>query len=269
MRNLNQLKRAWLEVESRGLGRTERYCLDGFERVVIGRGVVATLRMPGALYGRMHAALSLVAGRWQVADLGSAGGTFINNVRIHTARWLDSGDVFWMNGGERFQFVEEAIDPRRAAHFQRLAESDDGDGAWLVLADTLQELGDETGKKMVTALEDLALPLGFLGPLRSDGAVTFSCRFGFIRTLTLRNLGLARTLGLGVFPAVLRQPGVALLRVLEVDLTSFDELPLPVLAAALRDDGPPSLRVLRLLGVFGAPPRHLFPPGLEVEWAPI
>ncbi|MBS1148448.1 MAG: Inner rane component of cytoplasmic domain [Myxococcaceae bacterium] len=264
------MKRAWLEIDNAKTGRADRFCLDGFARVVIGSATFATLRLTthGA-YSPQHFALSRLEGRWQVADLHSATGLFMNQARMRTARWLDSGDKFYVMPQEQFRFTEEPVDPRWEAHAARLAHGDDSEGAWLVFADALQELGDETGQRMVAAGEDPALPLGFLERMRGDGTVTFTCRFGFLRTLTLRNVGLARELNAEVIDAVLAQPVARLLRHLEVDVPSFEDVPLETLAAAIVRAAPPSLRVVRLLGVFGAPPRGLFPPALQVEWAPI
>jgi len=263
------VKRAWLEVDVARTGRTDRYCLEGFDRVVVGRAPEATLRMSSPLLARQHFAFTRVGGRWQVADLGSPAGIFMNGQRVNTARWLDPGDKVTPGGGETFRFVEEPISPQWLAHAQRLAVSDDSDPAWLVFADALQDLGDDTGRRMVTAGDAPVLPLGFLDRMRTDGTVGFSCRYGFIRVLTVRNAGLARELGLKVFDAILLNPLARLLTVLELDVTSFADEPLEKLAAAVMNAAPPSLKTVRLLGVFGAPPRNLFPQPITVEWAPI
>lgn len=239
---------------------------------MIGRAQHAVLRTHNQ-FVRHHFLLRKLEGRWQVAALSSAGGVFMNRMPMKTARWLDSGDVFYVSDDEPFRFTEEELDPRWEAHALRLAQSDDSDAAWLVFSDAIQELGDETGKKMLSAGEDPVLPLGFLDRLRSDGAVTFACRFGFIRSLALRQVGVALELRLDgkpmVIEGVLRHPLARQLRVLELDVPSFDEMPLELLAACIVDAAPPSLKVVRLLGVIGAPPRQLFPSSLQVEWAPI
>jgi hypothetical protein len=263
------VKRSWLDVDNAKTGRTERFCLDGFARIVVGRGPFVTLRVVAPVYARQHFTLTKVGERWQVADLGGAGGLLMNKMKILSARWLDSGDAFSVGPNETFRFVEEPLDPRWEALALQLAQSDDSDMAWLVFSDAIQELGDETGKRMPSAGEDPALPLGFLDRMRADGTVSFSCRFGFVRTLTLRNAGLANELHAHVLDAVLAQPVARLLRVLEVDVPSFEDVPLEVLAAAILRTAPPSLRVVRLLGMIGAPPKGLFPPSLQVEWAPI
>lgn len=262
------MKRTWLEVERLPLGRPERFCLDGFERVVIGRAAHVALRRPFSNYSREHAALTRLDGRWQVADLGSSGGTFMNKARIATARWLDPGDVFQMNGSEQFRFLEEAVDPRFEAQAKQLADGDDSDAAWLVFADALQERGDETGKRMVADPTLPALPLGFLERMKADDTVLFELRHGFVRRLTLRNRGLAQDLGPSVVPAILAQPIVQFVRELELDLTTFSSSALQPLSDAVQAHAPASLKVLRLLGVFG-PPLRTAPARYAVEWAPI
>jgi hypothetical protein len=264
------VKRSWLDVDNAKTGRVDRYCLDGFARVLIGSAPFVTLRMTtGGWYSPQHAAISRMNGRWQLSDLGSANGLFMNQALMKTARWLDPGDAFYVNPNEKFRLVEETLDPRWEAHALRVAQSDDSNGAWHVFSDALQELGDETGHRMISAPDSAALPLGFLDRMRSDGTVNFDCHFGFIRSLTIRNAGLARGLQARVIDAVLAQPAAALLRVLEVDVPSFDDVALDSLAAAIVRAMPPSLRVVRLLGVFGAPPLRLFPESVQVEWAPI
>ena len=267
------MKRSWLDVDNAKSGRKDRYCLDGFPRVVLGSSPHATLTLvshtPEGGYSPLHAALTRLEGRWQLADLGSTKGLFMNKAQMKTARWLDSGDVFYVVPTERLTFTEEPVDPRIQAHVRRLALSEDTDADWLVFSDALQELGDETGKQMLSAREEVVPPLGFLYRMRTDGTVAFSCRYGFIRTLTLRNVGLAQDLRAQVVDAVLAQPAVCLLRELELDMTSFDEVPLDALAAAITRAAPPSLRVVRLLGMIGAPPKKLFPASIHVEWAPI
>lgn len=267
------MKRSWLDVDNSRSGRKDRYCLDGFPRVVLGSSPHATLPLvshsPEGWYSPLHAALTRLDGRWQLADLGSTKGVFMNKAQMKSARWLDSGDVFYVVPTERLTFTEEPIDPRVLAHVLRLALSPDAEADWLVFSDALQELGDDTGKKMLSARDDVVPPLGFLYRMRTDGTVRFSCRYGFIHTLTLRNVGLAQELRTQVIDAVLAQPAVCLLRELELDMTSFDEVPLDVLAAAVVRAAPPSLRVVRLLGMIGSPPKRLFPPSIHVEWAPI
>lgn len=264
------MKRTWLDVDNARSGRKDRYCLDGFSRIVIGSAPFVALRMTThGLYSRQHASLTRLNGRWQLADLGGANGLYMNQAQMKTARWLDSGDAFYVNEHEKFRFLEEPVDPRWDAHALRLAHSDDSEAAWAVFSDALQELGDDTGKRMVSARENPVLPLGFLDRMRGDGTIAFGCQYGFIRTLRLRNIGLARELHAEVFDAVLGQPVARLLRALEVDVQSFDDLSLDVLAAAIIRAAPASLRVVRMLGVIGPPAKNPFPASLQVEWAPI
>lgn len=250
------------------LGRPDRFCLDGFERVVIGRNPHVELRRPYGTYSRMHAALTKLDGRWQLADLGSSGGTYMNKKRIPAPVWLDPGDVFQMNGDEMFRYLEETVDPRWEAQARKVADGGDTDAEWLVFADALQDLGDPIGRDMMTAGAEPVLPLGFLDRMRSDDTVQFTCRYGFVRSLTLRNRGLALELQDKVVPAILAQPVVQLIRALEVDLTTFSEGRLMALLNAVRASAPPSLRRVSIHGVIGAPP-SLPPTPYAVEFAPI
>jgi hypothetical protein len=259
------MKHAWLEVEKL-LGRPERYCLDGFERIVIGSSPFATLRMPRTHYLQEHAALSLIDGRWQLADLGSNTGVWMNDKRMLTARWLDSGDAFWMRKEQMFRFLEQTVDPRVLEQLSRVAQSDDSDGPWMVLSDALQELGEPYASKMPTAGEDPLLPLGFLETLRSDGAVQLKCHFGFAQRMTVRNLGMARGLQHRVFDAVLSQPVIALLRELVIDIPSFHGVSLESIAGAINRSAPQSLRKVRLSGLVVRPAPQLFREPLKIEW---
>lgn len=273
------MTRASLEVTANALGRSERFCLDGFERVVIGRSRTVAMSMQwvgqhgqandpaGGPYSREHAALTLLEGRWQLADLGSSGGTWMNGGKIQRC-WLDSGDTFLMNGSHRFRFLLEPVNPRWEQHAAQLAASDDGDAAWLVFSDALQELGDPIGTQMAGAGADPLLPLGFLNRMRADGTVTLHCRFGFVQKLEVRNVGLAVDLKERIFDVVLAQPVVRLLRELVVHIGDFPRIPLEAIAAAISLAAPPSLRVVRFEGALERPPRHLFPASMRVEWTP-
>lgn len=60
---------------------------------VIGRGSQAQLEVDTEKASRAHAHVEWVEGSWQVADLGSANGTFVNGERIDGSRALARGDV--------------------------------------------------------------------------------------------------------------------------------------------------------------------------------
>jgi signal transduction histidine kinase len=70
------------------LGRTFRV---GFEAVVIGRGGV-DIELTATEVSRRHARVSMGDGGFQIEDLGSANGTFLNGVRVQGATLLRIGD---------------------------------------------------------------------------------------------------------------------------------------------------------------------------------
>ncbi|MFW6163891.1 MAG: SpoIIE family protein phosphatase [Planctomycetota bacterium] len=62
-------------------------------RVQFGRGVDSDYRLPGAYVSRRHARVERnPEGQWQVIDLGSANGTFVNGRRVDVAT-LSDGDL--------------------------------------------------------------------------------------------------------------------------------------------------------------------------------
>jgi len=61
------------------------------ESIQIGRGVQSDLRIHDTEVSRHHAELRQIDGRWQVADVGSSNGTFVNGRQIDSAL-LSAGD---------------------------------------------------------------------------------------------------------------------------------------------------------------------------------
>ncbi len=64
----------------------------GAAEILIGRHISADIRMQEAEISRFHAILVLSEGSWRIEDLGSAGGTYVNGVRIHKPRMLRVND---------------------------------------------------------------------------------------------------------------------------------------------------------------------------------
>ena len=58
---------------------------------IIGRSS-RTVELSDGTISRSHAKLTLVRGRWQLEDLGSVNGTFLNGVRVGKSCWLNRGD---------------------------------------------------------------------------------------------------------------------------------------------------------------------------------
>lgn len=81
-----------LVVRSRHGEVGKRVTVDRFP-FVIGRGSQAHLALDTEKASRMHARIEQIDGAWQVLDLGSANGTFLNGERLAGARALSAGDV--------------------------------------------------------------------------------------------------------------------------------------------------------------------------------
>ncbi|MEE2711958.1 MAG: FHA domain-containing protein [Planctomycetota bacterium] len=84
--------------------------LDG-DAVVIGRGQDAQLVLQDKSISRFHARLEQDGASWQVTDLGSSNGTFVNDVRITSPAALEEGDELRL-GSVRTQF--EVAAPRQS-----------------------------------------------------------------------------------------------------------------------------------------------------------
>lgn len=77
---------AKLRVEESGA----EFSLDDFN--LIGRGQYATIRITDASISRQHATLRREGRYFWIRDLGSANGTYVNDVAVSAARVLRSGD---------------------------------------------------------------------------------------------------------------------------------------------------------------------------------
>ncbi|MCY2938295.1 MAG: FHA domain-containing protein [Planctomycetota bacterium] len=62
------------------------------DRVLMGRATSATLRIPSAEVSRSHCLLVLRGGYWQVEDLGSSNGTFLNDKKVTGLAHAAPGD---------------------------------------------------------------------------------------------------------------------------------------------------------------------------------
>src|SRR5580698_2321136 len=69
-------------ISSTGPGRGRLFPI-GSRELLIGRAVVCTLAVPDQSVSRQHARIERVAtGGYQVTDLGSTHGTFVDNIRV-------------------------------------------------------------------------------------------------------------------------------------------------------------------------------------------
>ncbi len=65
----------------------------GFEPASIGRHADNEIVLPDSQVSRHHAEIVMQGGRWLIADLGSANGTFVNGERLTSPRVLSHGDL--------------------------------------------------------------------------------------------------------------------------------------------------------------------------------
>jgi len=70
--------------------------------LVIGRGAACNLRLADLAVSRQHARLRFAKGRWFIQDVGSHGGTYVNNIRINAVE-LHHGDRIRI-GTTEFEF---------------------------------------------------------------------------------------------------------------------------------------------------------------------
>lgn len=252
-----------------GGSTVEHYCLEGFDFLPIGRGSEARIRVDSNRCSRVHAILSRApGGRWNLVDSGSSSGTWLVNDKVVPRRGerlvaqyqLEPGDVFTLNFEHQFHFLLEPIDQQWEALAAGLAAGDGSEASWRVFADQLEERGHPLGPRMAAAGSSPLLPLGFLRRYRDEGTVTLRFRMGFVHELGVANVGLDER----TFDAVLSQPLVRLAHRLDVDLRTFEGVPLPTILEAIRRSAPPGLRVVRLNGLLTRRPAQVLP-GITIE----
>ncbi|MCI0398652.1 MAG: FHA domain-containing protein [Chloroflexi bacterium] len=76
--------------------------------VVVGRASSADVAIADQRISREHARLSYVNGHYQIEDLGSSNGTFVNDVRLDTRQPLQDGDRISLGLVLRFRFKIDA-----------------------------------------------------------------------------------------------------------------------------------------------------------------
>ena len=70
----------------------EFYFAPNSEEILMGRHISADLRFTDLSVSRYHAILSLEDGIWNITDLNSTSGTFVNGTKIKEKRKLRPGD---------------------------------------------------------------------------------------------------------------------------------------------------------------------------------
>src|SRR5215813_7091119 len=83
--------------------------LEVGQRVTLGRANTNRVVLKDELCSREHAEVYLAEGRWQLRDMKSLNGTFINGAPLKSDWELTSGDEFQV-GRSRFVFVDSLED---------------------------------------------------------------------------------------------------------------------------------------------------------------
>ncbi len=91
----------------RAVDNSAEFPLEDFN--LIGRSQDATIRVPDAGISRQHATLRREGRYFWVTDLGSANGTYVNEVAVTVARALRSGDRVQF-GTSVYQFCQDDVD---------------------------------------------------------------------------------------------------------------------------------------------------------------
>lgn len=118
-------------------------------RLVFGRGGGSTIVLDDDRISRQHVELSWADGFWRVRDLGSSGGTFINEERLTERRALFAGDLIAF-GRIRLRYRTE--EQREPSTFAALLRDPTDEMHWRVYADQLQERGDPLGERIARSL---------------------------------------------------------------------------------------------------------------------
>lgn len=88
-------------------GREETILLQA-DVTTIGRSDTCALVIPLPIVSRLHATIELQHGRYLLADMGSANGTFVNGTRIEQPQPLSTNDLIWIGSEE---VVMQFFDP--------------------------------------------------------------------------------------------------------------------------------------------------------------
>ncbi len=93
------------------------------EEVTVGRADANQITVGDAAVSRRHCQITYAAGQYQLSDLDSTSGTYVNGARIRT-HTLAHGDQIGIGGGVRCVFLQYDDDPRRFAQPVQLHERD-------------------------------------------------------------------------------------------------------------------------------------------------
>src|SRR5262245_989151 len=92
-------------------GKSQEYLVAGPE-VIIGRAGSANLVLASPHVSRKHAKLTTVEGGFEIEDLESSFGTFVNGERVSRSA-LNHGDRIVFGKGDEFHFFVDAAEARQ------------------------------------------------------------------------------------------------------------------------------------------------------------
>jgi len=135
---------------------------DG-DRIVLGRGAFADVRLPDPSVSSRHATVRAIAGEYLLVDEGSTNGTFVGGVRLapQTPRSLRSGDLVRLGR----VWVEVRTDPAPLTRDLPLATRD---LAFRLVEDAMRSVGDAIAPT-VSVVEGPDMGLSFA--LEEEGRV--------------------------------------------------------------------------------------------------
>jgi DNA-binding response OmpR family regulator len=94
-------------------------CVLGEQEYAIGRGDGCDIVVPFRIVSRLHAQLEQVNGRFQLRDLGSKNGTYVNGVRLFDPHELTNYDVIGLGeAGPHLTFVDPDMTQMRSSGLQ-------------------------------------------------------------------------------------------------------------------------------------------------------
>jgi pSer/pThr/pTyr-binding forkhead associated (FHA) protein len=137
-----------------GRGEAHTLTFDG-DRIVLGRGAFADVRLPDPSVSARHATLRASAGEYVLLDEGSTNGTFVGGVRLtpQAPRSIRSGDLVRLGR----VWLEVRTEAAPLTHDLPVATRDLAFG---LVADAMRALGDDTSPVVsVVEGEDLGLQL--------------------------------------------------------------------------------------------------------------
>jgi pSer/pThr/pTyr-binding forkhead associated (FHA) protein len=145
-----------------GKGEPHALTFDG-DRIVLGRGAFADVRLPDPSVSARHATLRATAGEYVLLDEGSTNGTFVGGVRLtpQAPRSIRSGDLIRLGR----VWLEVRTEAAPLTHDLPVATRDLAFG---LVAEAMRALGDDTSP-VVTVVE--GADLGATLALAEEGRV--------------------------------------------------------------------------------------------------